>query len=449
MKRYRTADDVAALVEPDRVHRDLYLSEEVFALEREHFFRNTWSYLGHASQVPEPGDWLAVEIAGRPLLMLRQADGSIRVLYNRCAHKGTQLVTDERGHAERFLRCPYHAWTYRLDGAPLGVPMREGYAGTRLAACASGRGLAAVENVAVHRDFVFVKLGPGGPGFEDCFGAMLAAIDDLADRSPVGRLRVEGGVLRSLIDCNWKIYLENVNDTVHPVSTHESATSAAHRLWQGRPADAVKPMAIEQILPFGSPYDFFERMGGRIHPHGHSVLGIHHSIHSGYAQLPEYEAALSAAHGAERAAAILRHAPQNAILYPSLALKGSPQVMRVIRPLGCGRTLIEAIALLAEGAPELLFERSMTYNRLAFSPMSIVAHDDVHLFESIQRGLAAEGNEWVSLHRGFDPGELDAPGPREVGGTNEALMRNQFRAWSQTMQQSMRSQEAAPLSRTA
>ena len=60
MKRSLTAEDIAALVEPDRVHRDVYLSEDVFALERRHFFASTWNYLGHASQVPEAGDYLAV-----------------------------------------------------------------------------------------------------------------------------------------------------------------------------------------------------------------------------------------------------------------------------------------------------------------------------------------------------------------------------------------------------
>ena len=433
MSRYRTVADIAALVEPARVHRDVYLSEEVFALEREHFFANTWNYLGHASQVPNPGDVLAVEIAGRPLMLVRQADGGLRVLYNRCAHKGARLVDEPCANVGKFFRCPYHAWTYKLDGAPLAVPLKQGYEGSGLAECESGRGLVALGHVAVHRDFVFVKLADAGPDFESYCGELLAAIDDLADRSPSGRLTVAGGVLRNVIRCNWKMVLENVNDTVHPVSAHESATAAAAALWRGRPDDAAKPMAIEQILPFGAPYDFFERMGGRVHANGHSVLGIHHSIHSGYGAVPEYEAALAAAHGAERAAAILQRAPQNAVLYPSLAFKGSPQVLRVIRPLAADRTLLEAWSLRVEGAPELLFERSMTYNRLVFSPMSPVAHDDVHLFESLQRGLAADGNEWVSLHRGFRPGEEALPATREVGGTDEALLRNQFRAWAKYM----------------
>ena len=108
----------------------------------------------------------------------------------------------------------------------------------------------------------------------------------------------------------------------------------------------------------------------------------------------------------------------------------------MIRPLAADRTLIEAWSLRVEGAPELLFERSLTYNRLVFSPMSMVAHDDVHLFESIQRGLRADGNDWVSLHRDFDRAELEQA-TADVSGANERLMRNQFRAWVQHMSLSM------------
>lgn len=427
---------IRALVQDDRVHRDLYLSEELFALEQQHFFANTWNYLGHASQVPAAGDYLAVEIAGRPLVMVRQGDGGVRVLYNRCAHKGSKLVSDECGSTGKFFRCPYHAWTYKLDGAPLAIPLKSGYEGTRLKDCESGQGMVALQHVAIYRDFVFVKIGDAGLDFESYFGDALRAIDNLVDRSPLGRLRVEGGVLRNIIHCNWKMYLENINDTVHPMSTHESATLAANALWQDQPADAPKPMAMEQILPFGAGYDFFDRMGGRIYPNGHSVLGINFSIHSGYAQLPDYEQALAKAHGVERAAEILQRSPQNSVCFPSLALKGSPQAFRVIRPLAADRTLVEAWSLRVEGAPEMLFERSLMYNRLAFSPMSVVAHDDVHLFENMQQGLRGEGNDWISLHRGFDSGELNQ-GTLEVNGTNEILMRNQFRAWVKFMTLSM------------
>ncbi|HJS05657.1 MAG TPA: aromatic ring-hydroxylating dioxygenase subunit alpha [Variovorax sp.] len=433
MNSYRDHPEaIRALVQEDRVHRDLYLSEELFALEQERFFANTWLYAGHASQVPNTGDYWALELAGRPVMMVRQADGAVRVFYNRCAHKGSRLVTDESGNAGKFFRCPYHAWTYKLDGAPLAIPLKAGYEGTRLKECESGQGLVELKNTAVYRDFVFVRLSDHGPGFEDYFGEVLSAIDNMVARSPEGRLAVGGGVMRNIIHCNWKMYLENINDTVHPMSTHESATQAADALWQGRGPEEPKPMAMEQILPFGSGYDFFDKMGGRVFANGHSVLGINFSIHSNYAQLPDYEAAMREAHGAERAMEILQRSPQNSVLFPSLSVKGSPQAIRVIRPLAANRTLVEAWSFRAAGAPDLLFERAMTYNRLVFSPMSVVAHDDVHLFESMQLGLRGEGNEWVSLHRNFDPAEL-AQDTISTNGTNELLMRNQFRAWVKYM----------------
>ena len=105
---------IRALVEADRVHRDLYLDPNLFSLERERLFARTWSFVGHASEVPASGDYVTRELHGRPLVMVRDAEGVVNVLYNRCAHKGTRLVTEEAGNTGKFFRCPYHAWTYKL-----------------------------------------------------------------------------------------------------------------------------------------------------------------------------------------------------------------------------------------------------------------------------------------------------------------------------------------------
>lgn len=424
-------DAIRALIDVDRVHRDVYLDAELFALENERLFARAWLYVGHISQIPEAGDYLSTTLADQPVILIRQADGTVRVLLNRCAHKGAMVLSCASGNAGKFLRCPYHAWTYKTDGKPLGVPLRNGYEGTRLHECEAGAGLTSVAT-AVYRGFVFARLAPEGRSFEDYAGAMLPVFDNLADRSPAGELRVSGGCLRSVMQCNWKIYLENVIDAVHPVSTHESAWQPARDAASEWPAHLPRPMALEQLLPFGAGYDFFQQAGARVYPQGHCILGTQASIHSGYDALPGYEDALRQAHGRQRTHEVLRFTPQNAVLFPTLALKSSPQTLRVIRPLAVDRTLVEIWALAPRDAPAELLHRTLTYNRLTFSPMSMVAHDDIHVFETLQKSLAGNGNPWVSLHREHRAEQTEAACP-DISGTSEGLMRNQFRAWLEAL----------------
>ena len=425
MRRFR--DDSAALlslVEEDRVHRDLYIDPEVFQLEMERLWSRTWIYVGHTSQVPQAGDFITVDIAAKPLILVRQADGSVRLLMNRCAHKGTKLVYDFAGNTGKTLRCPYHAWTYRLDGTLLNIPLKQGYDGTGL----RETGLAAVTHE-VYRGFIFARLADG-PGLGEYFGDSLSSIDNLADRSPEGELEITGGCLRYLHNCNWKMFVENLNDTMHPMIAHASSAGTAKKLWEGKPAEMPKPMAIEQYAPFANDYKFFDDMGVRVYPHGHGFSGVNFSIHSAYSSIPEYEQAMQRTYGPERAKQILGTVRHNTVYYPSLTIKGAIQSIRVARPLAADKTVIESWTFRLKGAPAKLLERTVMYNRLINSPMSVVGHDDLHCYRSAQEGLAAEGNEWVSLHRNFRPGER---GEMTCNGTSEISMRNQFRAWREFM----------------
>jgi benzoate/toluate 1,2-dioxygenase subunit alpha len=431
--RYR--DDpraIEALVRKDGVHRDVYLDREIFELEMERLWSNTWIYVGHDSQVPTAGDYYATDIAGKPVLLVRGEDGEVRVLMNRCAHKGARLVGDTCGNTGRFFRCPYHAWAYNLDGSIRAIPLKNGYDGTDFAQCEANRGMVAVRAVENYRGFVFARLADSGPGFREYFGDSLSSIDNMVDRSPEGRLEVAGGVLRYMHDCNWKMFVENLNDTMHPMVAHESSAGTAKRLWQGRPEDEPKPMAIEQFVPFVSSYEFFDRMGVRVFDNGHGYTGVHESLHSHYSPVPGYDEAMKGAYGEERAQAILGNVRHNTVYYPSLTIKGAIQAIRVARPIAADRTLVESWTFRLVGAPEELLRRTMMYSRLINSPMSVVGHDDLHCYRAIQQGLAADGNEWVSLHRGFDPAEVGAA-DRTVNGTSEVSMRNQFRAWKRYM----------------
>jgi phenylpropionate dioxygenase-like ring-hydroxylating dioxygenase large terminal subunit len=428
MGKYREdARALAALVEPDRVHRDVYCDAEVFQLEMERLWARTWIYVGHASQVPNSGDYFTADIGAQPVIMVRHTDGSVRVLLNRCAHKGTKVVGDLSGNTGKTFRCPYHAWTYRTDGTLLHIPLQEGYATT-----VQHKGLTQVESE-TYRGFVFARLAKDGIGFREYFGDSLSSIDNLADRSPVGELEIAGGCLRYLHNCNWKMFVENLNDTMHPMIAHASSAGTAKRLWENKPADMPKPMAIEQIAPFASDYKFFDDMGVRAYDHGHGFSGVNFSIHSSYSSLAGYEDAMQKAYGPDRAKKILGTVRHNTVYYPSLTIKGAIQSIRVARPLAADKTLIESWTLRLKGAPESVLARTVTYNRLINSPMSVVGHDDLHCYRSIQEGLAAGGNEWVDLQRNFDPAEARG-GEITANGTSELSMRNQFRAWREFME---------------
>lgn len=433
MGKYR--DDPQALgrlVEPDRVHRDVYTDPEIFHLEMERLWPRTWIYVGHTSQVPAAGDYITLDLAAKPVIMVRHTDGGIRVLMNRCAHKGTKVVGDAAGNAGKVFRCPYHAWTYRTDGSLINIPLKQGYDGTRLHETRAAAGLEAVKHVEVYRGFVFARLSSEGLGFREYFGDSLSSIDNLADRSPEGELEITGGCLRYLHNCNWKMFVENLNDTMHPMIAHASSAGTAKRLWQDKPAEMAKPMAIEQYAPFANDYKFFDDMGVRVYPHGHSFSGVNFSIHSSYSAISDYEERMKRAYGEERARKILGTVRHNTVYYPSLTIKGAIQSIRVARPLAADRTVLESWTFRLKGAPDSLLQRTVMYTRLINSPMSVVGHDDLHCYRAIQEGLAAQGNEWVSLHRNFDPAETNA-GELTTNGTSEISMRNQFRAWSEFM----------------
>ena len=423
---------IAALVRETEVHRDLYVDHELFELEMEHLFANTWVYVGHDSQIPKVGDYYATTIGRQPVIMVRGAEDSVKVLYNRCPHKGTRLTGDACGNTGRFFRCPYHAWTFRLDGTLAGVPLKGGYENTGFDQAHAARGMTAVRHVHNYRGFVFARLSDIGPGFEAFFGESLTSIDNMVDRSPQGKLQVAGGVLRYTHNCNWKMLVDNLTDTCHPMIAHQSSAGTTVDIWKAAPAGTKKPMAVEIYAPFASSYDFFGSMGIRVWDNGHGHTGVAHSIHSDYSAVPGYFEQMVSAYGEERAKAILGENRHNTVYFPNVTVKGPIQLLRLFKPIAADRTLVESWAFRLVGAPDLLLERTVMYNRLVNAPTSVVGHDDLEMYERAQAGLASDGNEWVNVQRLYSADEPERHNV-VIDGTSEWQMRNQFRAWTKFM----------------
>ena len=113
-------EDIAGLVQPTKFHRNLYTDPEIFDLEMQRIWQKSWIYIGHESQVPEPGSYMTLNYGNMPVVMVRDKGNQVHVLHNRCGHKGAKLVDLPCGKISGF-RCCYHGWTYRLDGKLLGV----------------------------------------------------------------------------------------------------------------------------------------------------------------------------------------------------------------------------------------------------------------------------------------------------------------------------------------
>ena len=437
MNRYAgNAKAIKALVREMEVHRDVYVDEEVFQLEMEQLFPNCWVYVGHDSQVPNPGDYYGTTIGTQPILLVRHTDSTVRVLYNRCPHKGTRITSETCGNTGKFFRCPYHAWSFKTDGSLLAVPLKKGYENTGFEQSEAAKGMTAVRHVRNYRGFVFAKLNDGGLDFEEFFGESLSSFDNMIDRSPVGQLKVAGGVLRYMHNCNWKMLVENQTDTCHPMVAHESSAGTAVEVWKKAPPGTKKPMAVEIIAPFMSPYEFFENMGIRIWDNGHGHTGVHHSIHSDYSAVPGYFDKMTAAYGEARAKAILDENRHNTVYFPNIMIKGPIQLLRLFKPISANKTLVESWTFQLVDAPDMLLERTLMYNRLINAPTSVVGHDDLEMYERAQEGLHSNGNEWVNVQRLYNADEATQVNAT-TNGTSEWPMRNQFRAWSKFMTMGM------------
>src|SRR5262245_53969203 len=120
------ATNYETLIAEDRLHASLYTDPRIFAEEMEKIFSRGWVFVGHDSEIPQPGDFVTRFLGQQPVIMVRGKDGQVSVLLNRCAHRGTTVCPAERGNTRVFV-CPYHGWTYDLNGTLTGVPYPGAY----------------------------------------------------------------------------------------------------------------------------------------------------------------------------------------------------------------------------------------------------------------------------------------------------------------------------------
>ena len=416
---------IRELVQADRVHRSVYLDETIFELEMERIYARAWIYVGHASQIPDICDFLTTQIGRQPVVLSRHEDGEIYVLFNRCGHRGAVVCNESQGNARHF-RCCYHGWTFHTNGQIKAIPLQAGYPKS-INLDDPSLGMVQVPRLETHRGFVFASLAPDGPSLAESLGPVIRCIDDICDRSPVGDVEVTGGVHRCEFQGNWKAQMENLNDLYHVPHSHESTTSRGGRQFQRAGTDTGSRLARED----GSPISFWDQTGQWSFDGGHSYCGRMPDANPvSRDDYPEYVAALEQRLGPERAADVLNVNWHNAIIYPNHCLQSMAQHIRVIRPLAVNRTEVMVYPVKLKGAPETMNQTVIRYLNITHAAASLIQTDDLEAFGRLQRGLQADGSEWVFLGRGLGQEE---PLDDEIGyrseGTHELVLRNQYREW--------------------
>ena len=197
------------------LHREFYLSPDLFARERERIFFHEWFCVGREDEVPAAGDYVVHDVAGESVLLVRTREGKLAAHYNVCRHRGSQLVSAPRGTLGGAIRCPYHSWTYTLEGALRTAPFLD-----------EGDGLAPDElslhpvGVDTWGGFVFLNLTPAEAAARGyTLAAQLGAVPERLRRYPLSELRA-AHLIEYQVQANWKVMLENYNECYHCGPVH-------------------------------------------------------------------------------------------------------------------------------------------------------------------------------------------------------------------------------------
>ena len=194
-----------------------FISSEIFEMEKRHFFCNSWICIGLETDVPENGDVCPVTIFDQPLLITRDKDSGVRVFHNVCSHRGTRLIDKPRRCAT--ITCPYHAWSYSLDGKLLNTPH---VGGENINHCKeiNKEKLGLVEvRCAVWAGLIFINLSENNPDFE----GFISPLSERWKRIDVSLLEhVKDVGQRPEFNANWKLVVENFVESYHLPCVHKS-----------------------------------------------------------------------------------------------------------------------------------------------------------------------------------------------------------------------------------
>lgn len=381
------------LIRADRVHGQLYTDEQIFQEELEKIWYRTWVYVGHESEIPNPNDFVLKSIGLQEIIMIRDRSGQVRLLHNRCPHRGSRVCVAHRGQARSFT-CAYHGWTFGDDGRLKGYPYPAGFEDDKR----KSLGLGQVARMSIYKGFVFGSLAEHGPTLEQHLGPAREALDNVCRNSPEGEVALDAGFLQHKVKANWKLLVENETDGYHPQVTHASIFEVAQS-------------------GIGALYNEDSASVTRSFGNGHSELDLRPEFRkfdepmrwfgTTADRLPDYVSRMKARYGEQQAHEIMVDGVRHVMIFPNLFI--AEIQLFVLQPVSVNETVQHVTALQFRGAPDL--NRRMRQQTMgSVGPAGFLLADDAEMYERTQIGVQQRSPEWLYLGRGAHRERTEADG---------------------------------------
>ncbi|WP_461585056.1 aromatic ring-hydroxylating oxygenase subunit alpha [Tepidiphilus sp. HLB4] len=424
MSKYNAVDQMnqvhtfADLVQPDRVHTSLYTDPAIFEAEMDKIFSSTWVWVAHASELPDVGSYKNTYIGRQPVIVVRDRKQKVHVLLNRCRHRAATVCEGRKGKANSFV-CPYHGWSYSLDGDLRGIPFPESYGNH------------------IEKD----KLGLVSLRVEEYAGMIFASfkndIEPLVDYlGPAKKwmdlfMKQGGGYPIKVADAhrfrflgNWKIQLENTTDAYHFPLIHKSFLSSVDQqtarmldfvngpgyvedLGNGHSVMVMIPELIDLEENLDAPIpDRFTELAQQLRNEGYSDVEVRRIVRA------------------------VGGCGFNLNIFPNIAC--SMAFFRVLQPISVNETEIHHMALTMDGGPAIANQARLRLHEHFQGPMGFGTPDDAEAWERVQKGAQAGKDLWIMLNRGLAGEKLTASG-RVSDVSAETGMRAAYQQWKKLM----------------
>jgi phenylpropionate dioxygenase-like ring-hydroxylating dioxygenase large terminal subunit len=406
------------LISGPHIHGRVYRDPDLFRRELEAIWYKVWVYIGHSSEVSEPGDIVRRQIGLQPVIMVRGDDGEVRAFFNRCRHRGNLLCQRDRANVE-VLTCPYHGWTYARSGELLEPTFEEGYDSNLRREDFS---LTPVPRVDSYRGLVFASLSPDGVSLAEHLGPVKEFIDLFMDLSPLGEVELNAGTQKLRYRGNWKLLPENsLEGDYHGPFIHRVAFDL-HARQSGLSMNSLYENEVPDVI--------------RYLPGGHMVEDYRGATMAPPAGKPSpgrlaYMEAMEKSYGPERARQLVGTIAPLVYVFPNLIYLMTH--IRRVQPVSVDETFVYYQPMFLKGVPDEINVTRLRFHEFGFGPAGFISPDDIEIMERNQIGIQARGNDASFIGRGIHRERVMADGGTAGFTMDENHLRGMWKHYAKLM----------------